>query len=432
MNSLKIGSPKRSASSKVGWQGFFPYYAGFSENFAQELIASCGLEPDALVWDPWNGSGTTTFAAASLGISARGLDINPVMVIVAKARLLPYSETDALVPLASDILNSARRSKAKLQRADALLGWFDPTTATHIRNVERSLRKLLVGNMTITNDGTNLSRLSSVAAALYVALFTTCRSYLKRFTTSNPTWMRIPDVARQNVIIAKDVFESSFRENVAAMAAAVQPAFAQKSPFFDQTTIVIDSGDTTEARHYDKMADMIVTSPPYCTRIDYAAATRIELAIVEPWQNVDAFKLSRLMIGSTRVPKSPPSPCRDWGGKCISFLRAVRDHPSKASKSYYLKNHLDYFDKMSRSLRSISKNLRREGVAVFVVQDSYYKEVFNPLPDILSEMASQFGLREFRRDNFNSSRSMSGINRASLAYREHCSPTESVICFEKQ
>ena len=46
--------------------------------------------------DPWNGSGTTTYAAAQLGHSSIWLDLNPVMVIVARARLLSPSEADLI------------------------------------------------------------------------------------------------------------------------------------------------------------------------------------------------------------------------------------------------------------------------------------------------------------------------------------------------
>ena len=432
MDSLRIGSPKRNAASKSGWQGFFPYYAGFSETFARELIASSPLNANSVIWDPWNGSGTTTFCAASLGISAKGTDINPVMVIIAKARLLPYTETDSLIPLAEDILDAGRHSQARVRANEPLLGWFEATTATYIRNVERSLRRLLVGNATITSNGTDLSRLSSIAAALYVALFTTCRSHLSCFATSNPTWMRTPDSDRVNVSVSRSQFETAFREHVNAMAASMRLLIPHDRRLSDQAQVLIEAGDTTQLKLPAEPADLVLTSPPYCTRIDYAAATRIELALVEPWQNTNAVGLSRQMIGSTRVPLHRPVPTRNWGKKCISFLHKVREHPSKASRSYYLKNHLDYFDKMSRSMKTISDGLRLGGLAVFVVQDSYYKEIWNPLPDILSEMAYSSGLIETRREDFGSTRSMAGINRGSLAYRQHRSPTESVMCFQKQ
>ena len=38
----------------VSWD---PYYAGFSERFAERLIASARLNTASIVSDPWNGSG---------------------------------------------------------------------------------------------------------------------------------------------------------------------------------------------------------------------------------------------------------------------------------------------------------------------------------------------------------------------------------------
>lgn len=61
--------------------GFFPYYAGYPARFAIDVIRSAGLVPRSSVLDPWNGSGTTTYAAAQPGHTAIGFDVNPVMIV---------------------------------------------------------------------------------------------------------------------------------------------------------------------------------------------------------------------------------------------------------------------------------------------------------------------------------------------------------------
>ena len=35
---LRILSPKHNKRLQTGWEGFFPYYAGFPELFARELL----------------------------------------------------------------------------------------------------------------------------------------------------------------------------------------------------------------------------------------------------------------------------------------------------------------------------------------------------------------------------------------------------------
>jgi hypothetical protein len=67
---LQIVSPKRTPAGQSGWDGFFPYYAGYPETFARSLLKSAALPRGASVLDPWNGSGTTTYSAAQPSYNA--------------------------------------------------------------------------------------------------------------------------------------------------------------------------------------------------------------------------------------------------------------------------------------------------------------------------------------------------------------------------
>ena len=174
----------------------------------------------------------------------------------------------------------------------------------------------------------------------------------------------------------------------------------------------------------------MLTSPPYCTRIDYTAATRIELAVLWPLLSTGARALGKQMIGSTQVPSALIEIDDKWGKNVARFLEALQKHPSKASGGYYYRTHLDYFDKMSRSIERMSDALKPGGRAVLVVQDSYYKDLHNDLPKIISEIGVQHGLNIERRENFHL-RSMSDINPGRRSYARPSGATESVLCFAK-
>jgi hypothetical protein len=193
----------------------------------------------------------------------------------------------------------------------------------------------------------------------------------------------------------------------------------------------VNHADSTSADIPAESVDLILTSPPYCTRIDYTAATRIELAILSPLLGSSAEDLGRRMIGSTRVPEHPITPLPDWGAACNRFLEVLRNHPSKASSGYYYLTHLDYFSKMSKSLSNLVKALKRGGVAVLVVQDSFYKDQHNDLPTIIGEMAEAQGLALARRQRFHLRRTMAGINPRARAYKASSGAVESVLCFRK-
>lgn len=435
MSYLNIISPKRNKRLQTGWEGFFPYYAGFPQVFARELLVTVALPPDAIVLDPWNGSGTTTYAASALGLRSIGVDLNPVMIIVARARLLASSESDHLRPLAASILSHMRAHTSMLATTDALLTWFQPKTAALIRTIEQNIRSNLIGTLTKSEDGIHLDRISGTAATLYVALFATCRKLVAEFQSSNPTWLRKPKNEEGRVCASRATLVRLFSQNVRGMAEALvaqEESDLLRGPIPERGHSSISLADTTAMRLPSSSVDFVLTSPPYCTRIDYTAATRIELAVLEPLLTTTASTLGQQMIGSTRVPSDPISADPSWGPTCARFLDALQNHSSKASRSYYLPTHLDYFSKMSRSLCRITDSLKPGGQAILVVQDSYYKDVHNDVPTIISEIGARVGLALRRREDFRLSRSMSDVHPGRKNYNRPLGATESVLCFAKE
>ncbi len=194
---LSIVNPKRKRQAQTAWDEFFPYYAGYSESFARNILSSARLDARPVILDPWNGSGTTTYVASQLGFLAIGLDLNPVMVIVARARMLPGSEADCLLPLGVEILRRAGEKATECIETDPLLWWFEKDTADWIRTIELSVRSTLLGGLTLMQQCVNFDRISSMAATFYVALFNLSKGLASAFQSSNPTWLRKPKAERR-------------------------------------------------------------------------------------------------------------------------------------------------------------------------------------------------------------------------------------------
>lgn len=426
---LVVHSPKRAAHVQSGWDGFFPYYAGYPEQFARTLLESARLPEGAIILDPWNGSGTTTYAASQLGFTSRGLDLNPVMSIIARARLLPPSEADSIEPLVREVVKGVR-SDTPVDADDPLLCWFKKPAAAVLRGVERRFRDHLIGNRTKTSEGVKLDQMSGLAATFYVALFTVCRQLTEPYRSSNPTWLKRPKAGEKRINANRNEIIAAIKSNLSDMAAALLDR--GQSPVIDRGTVELITADTTKPILSPASVDFILTSPPYCTRIDYSAATRIELAVLYPLINLRMEDLGRGMIGSTRVPTEPLKPQESWGRLCNRFLRKVKAHRSKASAGYYYRTHLDYFQKMSASLTNLSVPLKPRSGVVLVVQDSFYKDIHNDLPSIVAEMAENAGLHLRRRDDFHLKRSMADINPNAKAYKRSPGAVEAVLCFAKE
>lgn len=417
-----VPSPKRRTSTE-SFTKLFPYYAGFPESFVRTILGSDAITPGSLIYDPWNGSGTTTAVASEMGHPSIGIDINPVMVIVAKARLLPRTELPSLAPLAVAVLEQARDIDIEHSASDPLCVWFMPKTAGILRSIERSICRLLIDQ----KPGWTVDAMSGMAATLYTALFSAYRGHTRVFRGSNPTWLKAPQDASERLRIRRDAIETAFLQAIDRVAA-----------LYDAPTRNVLGASPGDIRLSDatNMApsapvDCILTSPPYCTRIDYTAATRIELAVVDSLLKIDTVELNRSMIGTTKVPTRTVVRRQEWGDTCLKFLDAVEGHSSKASGGYYLRTHLDYFDKMHRSVRNMSGALRENGYAILILQDSYYKDVHNDVPGIISQMAGNYRLDLKRREDFRSPNCMSRINPRAPSRVTRTGAIESVLIFQK-
>lgn len=425
-SNLAIGNPKRRGleSFQSAW---YRYYPGFSENFAHSVLSSAHLKTGQWILDPWNGSGTTTSQAISLGIDACGYDLNPVMVIVAKARALDTAEYPSLKPLLARLLDEVPKH-FELSPDDPLSAWFLPRSVTAIRSVEAAIQRLLVDSeyyLPLKARGTGA--ISNLAAFFYVALFRALREFLRPFLTSNPTWVKRPTCRQARLRPHARAVRDAFRTEVNEMIPT-----PPKVPLTNtRRKMILGVASSERLPLCDASVDFVLASPPYCTRIDYAVATSVELALLGYSLDSDFDRLRRELIGSTTVPSAAPVVPSDLGETCLTFLDALSRHSSKASSTYYYKNHAQYFRSIASSLSEISRVLKRCGRCVLVVQDSYYKNLHNNLPQMFVEIADCRGLSLEEKHDFPLPRTMAGINPGANGYRRSFSATESVLVLSK-
>jgi hypothetical protein len=181
----------------------------------------------------------------------------------------------------------------------------------------------------------------------------------------------------------------------------------------------------------DQSVDLVLSSPPYCTRIDYGVATSPELAALGFPITEQLRHLRETLIGTPTIHGESYAPDPAWGKSCNAFLERVIQHSSKAAKSYYYKTYVQYFAAISRSVSEISRCVRRTGTCAIVIQDSYFKDVRADLPAMFAEIASEQGLVLSHRVDFPMSQTLININTKSRRYRSSSPAVESVLCFTK-
>lgn len=418
---MEVTNPKRKLYSQQE-NTWYPYYAGYSPAFVKDVITNLNMDRSSIILDPWNGSGTTTSVSMNMGFNCLGFDINPVMVLVAKSRCLNQSVQQSIISIGKDIIDQASYLQDGKYITEPLETWFKPKSALIFRNLERAIRHILIDDdKDVFPYYMDLNQISSLAAFYYVALFRTLRDELGIFKTSNPTWIKKPKNTEDHLSVDPMKINLSFLSYITQMSMLIPkdtnfPVSLIKEA--SSINIPIDSATI----------DAVITSPPYCTRIDYAIATLPELALMGCSLTEDVKKLRHQMIGSPVIDKKTPERQLEWGESCTGFLKQVEEHSSIASSTYYLKNYLQYFDLMFNSLSEINRTLKENGSCTLVIQESYYKDIFLNLPRIIEEMTQAFSWRQISCHKFGIKNSMVDLNKKAKIYRNK-SAQESVLIF---
>lgn len=412
---MNISSPKQKITNgdKIGK---YNYYAGYSNEFVTSVIKEFGITTEHVILDPWNGSGTTTLAATHMGIPSIGIDLNPAMCIVAKSRFA--TNTDVSIVISK--IKNARVSKFReiLSNDDYLLHWFEYSTASYIRYLD----EFICGkHQSYSSD--KIKKLSIPQCLSYLALFKTVRSFLTPFQSSNPTWIK-----KKNTSGPIKIPNNKIKEKLLEVIKEFNiPEKKSSSSILSE----IRYGDAKKIDINEKTIDYIITSPPYCTRLDYGIATSPELAILLG-STSEVDKIRRVLTGRTTIDKNIEATTTSFPDEVCDFLTAVKSHSSRASDTYYYKNLLQYFCDMKKSIIEVSRIIKDTGAFICVVQDSFYKDIYCNLPDMIASLALEYDLILKSKIDFKSMTHMANINTNSKTYRKSTHATESVLIFEKR
>ncbi|SFV00263.1 hypothetical protein [Alicyclobacillus macrosporangiidus] len=430
---ILFSNPKRRVNGKYELP-LYEYYAGYTKEFVYDVLRYLKLSSDSVVMDPWNGSGTTTRAAIDCGYSAIGYDLNPVMVVVARAGLLDSSACGSLPSLAEDVIAKAMLYNASMEPFfnDPLHTWLTEGTSCTVRSIELAIQQLM-HPQGIRRSGIqilDISTVSSLAAFFYVALFRVIKNLLRAFRGSNPTWIKTPGKDSERVNIEANVVFEMFRTTVNDMTCYMAKEGMRRSNVVSRPSVLLTTAASESLPIQNSKIDAVITSPPYCTRIDYVIATQPELAILG--YSIDEMrKLRHAMTGTPTIKSNTPEPNPHWGDACLQVLNEIQRHPSKASVSYYYKHYVQYFDSIYRSLGEINRSLKEGAYCTMVVQNSYYKEIAIDLASIFVSMASNYGWSLIGHQEFATSRTLASINRRAQTYKSSRRTVETALIFRK-
>ena len=234
--------------------------------------------PGETVLDPMSGSGTTLVEACLLGRTARGADIDPLARLISKAKATPVdlAAFDKSAAEVTRLLKETRlddRWRPELTDCDR---WFLPEAAADLARLRQAI--LLAGGDVDVADLLWLCFSSLIVACTSVA---NARD-LVHSRHHYRAWEQNPGCV--------DRFLTRMARARRMMAEYKDRLSANNVRYPDAG---IMGGDARSLDMADGAADLVFTSPPYCSALDYTRAHIFAVAWLAD------------VLGTTKTPTGP-------------------------------------------------------------------------------------------------------------------------------
>lgn len=357
---------------------WYPYVEGFSEQFVFECLK---YNKDAkVIYDPFNGCGTTSTTCALNGIECYASEINPFMRFVAVTKtktvknVLINNKMYAIEKALKDFLISDKTlymnncinncykdfdffSKDNLKQINVIKNYINSIKDEDVKDIFKLALSSIIIKVSKMIRNTDLRKrtekeLKNVPSDVYNEF----KEVLENMLTDI-------DIVSNNTNSGKDIKEFEFISNNAKK---------------------ID-------KKYNNKVDMIITSPPYINGTNYFRNTKLELWILDYIfcdEDSKKYRAEAITAGINNVTKDTVI------GSSRKIVRDVAKRIYEKSPDKRISKMIEaYFSDMEIVFKNFSFILKDEGLVFFDIGDSQYYNVYVPVYDIIKEIGYENNLK---------------------------------------
>lgn len=373
------GHAKSRKDPKYVTHGLHAYKGKFYPQLARSLMMIAGAEPGHVVFDPFCGSGTTLLEAHLNGLSAFGIDMNPIAARISRAKVgvldVDPDLFDEAFEAISDALSTPLRKIPKaLDQFDGaaheeIKSWFAVPVAHKLNWLLRQIRN---GSAGVLRDFFEV----------------VVSSIIRNVSQQEPSDLRIR--RRKEPLDDADVF-GLFGKALREQGERVRAFWKVRgyAPFHFRNACATEG----DSRQWDDVAslgvpesgvDYVLTSPPYATALPYIDTDRLSLLILDSKISTERRPIEEGLVGSREIK---PANRRDADARIDSGLRnvdvpssvgdiviQVRDLMTSRAVGFRRANMpallLRYFEDMAAVMKSTYRALRPGGHAFLVMGDN--------------------------------------------------------------
>lgn len=319
-------------------------FPAFLTNKALEFARFNSLKPK-LIADVFCGCGTVAYEAKRNNIDFWGCDINPVATLIARVKSRSYHPLKLSNYYKRIISEFDKTPTPKLLYDEAnerLKYWYD-----EYQYIELSRLKLAIES---TIPATSSYRL------FFLCAFSNILKSTSRWLTKSIKPQIDPNKKPRNVVAA---FEEQYRY--------MEMAYQEITENEKSKTEII-TGNFLRASKNRPQVDMIITSPPYVTSYEYADLHQLSslwLGFTNDFRN-----LRRGSVGSLHHSYNFDSEYKKLNSTGINIVTELIKKDKSQARSV-----AKYYIDMQRTVDECKKMLNTNGMAMFVIGDTEYKDV---------------------------------------------------------
>lgn len=308
-----------------------PYPAKFIPDIPAALLDCLPLPKDALIFDPFCGSGTTLAEAQRRGLTAIGVDLNPIACLISRVRTAPLF-ADALDEAVEVVHRAKSLAHVDIPAIPNLDHWFEASTQT-------SIARLVVAISSARPEAQDFLKLSLSSVLVRVSNQDSDTRYA---------------AVKKNV--SEALVYSAFETAVARIAGALS---GQRKT----GNVSVIEHDTLKlpVEQFSRKVSAVITSPPYPNAYEYWLYHKYRMW----WLGYDPIAIKDSEIGAR---------AHFFGGKRHDATSFV----------FQMKQHFNLLDKI----------LDTSGFACFVVGRSKIHGEIVDNAAIIKAAGKAIGLRE--------------------------------------
>lgn len=360
---------------------YHKYPAKFIPQLASRLIKE-NSEVGDLICDPFMGSGTSLVEAIVSDRRSYGTDINPVAVLITKAKTTPiepvfleHQISSLLYKIKSDLENKDRRQQTFLLSDDFKVTILDN------KRIDYWFPEDQKWDLAIT-----LSRINSVEDK-EIQIFLLCA--FSNILKGCSRWL----MKSVKPTIDKDKIINNVYKSFCLHTRRMVKKNEQLWKMFSRKGIecVVDNYDARDMRINDDSAALIVTSPPYVTSYEYADLHQLTAIWLGYFKRLPDFRSkfigSAWWKGGDDHHHSTVDLFSEVGKMTIDRLRLIDRH--------YAKGVEQYFFEMQQCFVEMHRVLKYGGRTSIVIGDTDIKKVKVSNAAVFLQMMEKIGFEVY-------------------------------------